>query len=184
MIFKNTVTATIIGIFLLSMSTFKAIGEERMLPNFSFDSIDGGKINFNDFDGKVVLVANTASRCGFTGQYKGLQDLYDTYKKDGLIVFGVPSADFRQEYKDSKEVKNFCEINFGINFPMSEVTQVVGKNAHPFYTWVAKEYNFTPRWNFNKILIDKNGKIVNTYGAMVKPSSEKINKQLIALLKK
>ena len=97
-------------------------------------------------------------------------------------MLGVPSADFRQEYKDSKEVKNFCEVNFGINFPMSEVTKVVGKNAHPFYGWLATEYNFTPRWNFNKILIDKTGKIVNTYGSMVKPNSEKINKTIIALL--
>tara|TARA_B100001093_G_C26287929_1_gene783990 strand:- start:103 stop:636 length:534 start_codon:yes stop_codon:yes gene_type:complete len=171
-----------VGVLLFMITTHQAIGASRSLPNFSFASIDGGQIQLDDFKGKVILVTNTASKCGFTGQYKGLQKLYDDYKNQGFVVLGVPSADFRQEYKDSKEVKNFCEVNFGINFPMSEVTKVVGKNAHPFYGWLSTEYNFTPRWNFNKILIDKTGKIVNTYGSMVKPNSEKINKTIIALL--
>ncbi len=173
-----------LGVLLLIMMTSQVTGGERAIPNFSFDSIDGGKINFNDFEGKVILITNTASKCGFTGQYRGLQELYDTYKAEGLIVFGVPSSDFRQEYKDSRLIKNFCEVNFGITFPMSEVTKVIGRDAHPFYTWLASEFNFTPRWNFNKILIDKNGKVVNTYGAMVKPNSDKITKKLVSLLKK
>ena len=174
----------LLGVLILIMTTSQTIGNERALPNFSFDSIDGGFIHLNDFDGKVILIANTASKCGFTGQYKGLQKLYDTYKNEGLVVFGVPSADFRQEYKDSERVKNFCEVNFGITFPMSEVAKVIGKDAHPFYSWLSKEFNFIPRWNFNKILIDKNGEIVNTYGSMVKPNSEKITRPLVALLKK
>ena len=164
------------------ISTHQAIGAPSSLPNFSFDSIDGGQIQLDDFKGKVILVTNTASKCGFTGQYKGLQKLYDDYKNEGFVVLGVPSADFRQEYKDSEKVKNFCEVNFGIDFPMSEVTKIVGRNAHPFYEWLYKEYNFIPRWNFNKVLIDKTGKIVSTYGSMVKPNSEKINKTIIALL--
>ena len=164
------------------MCISKASGEDRLIPNFSFDSIDGGKIYLDDFDGKVVLVTNTASKCGFTRQYKGLQKLYEAYKDKGLIVFGIPSADFRQEYKTAEAVKNFCDVNFGINFPMTEVTKIIGQNAHPFYAWLAKEWNFTPRWNFNKILIDKNGKIVNTYGSMVKPNSEKLMNQIAAVL--
>ena len=174
----------IVGVLLFIMTTLQATGEQRVLPNFSFNSIDGGKISLNEFNGKVLLIANTASKCGFTGQYEGLQKLYDEHRDKGLVVFGVPSADFRQEYKDSAKVKGFCELNFGINFPMSEVTHVVGKNAHPFYAWLSQEYNFTPRWNFNKILIDKNGEIVNTYGAMVKPNSTKIKESLAILLNK
>lgn len=173
----------LMGVIFLMVTTSQAISEDYALPNFSFNSIDGGEIYLEEFKGKVVLITNTASKCGFTGQYKGLQKLYDNYKVDGLVVLGVPSADFRQEYKDSMSVKNFCEVNFGINFPMSEVTKVVGKEAHPFYKWLSKEYNFIPRWNFNKVLIDKDGEIVNTYGAMIKPSSKKINQTIMALLK-
>ena len=173
----------LMGVFLLMMTTTHALGGSKSLPNFSFNSIDGGKINLNEFKGKIILITNTASKCGFTGQYNDLQKLYDKYKSDGLVVLGIPSADFRQEYKDSESVKNFCEVNFGITFPMSEVTKVVGKSAHPFYSWLAKEYNFTPRWNFNKVLIDKHGEIVNTYGAMVKPTSEKIIKTIASMLK-
>ena len=164
------------------ITTSQAFSEDYSLPNFSFNSIDGGKINLSDFRGKVILITNTASKCGFTGQYKGLQALYENYKNQGLVVFGVPSADFRQEYKDSETVKNFCEINFGINFPMSEITKVLGKNAHPFYSWLSEKHNFVPRWNFNKVLIDKTGKIVNTYGAMVRPNSERVNETIAALL--
>ena len=173
----------LIGVFLLMMSIEQAVGEPRSLPNFSFNSIDGGEISLNEFKGKVVLITNTASKCGFTGQYEGLQQLYDDYKSDGLVVLGVPSTDFRQEFKDSEAVKNFCEVNFGITFPMSEVTKVLGNNAHPFYLWLAEEYNFIPRWNFNKVLIDKNGEIVNTYGAMVKPTSKKLVQPIASLLK-
>ena len=163
-------------------ATGQATGEGRSMPDFSFNSIDGGEIKLSDFEGKVILIANTASKCGFTGQYEGLQKLYDDHKNKGLIVFGVPSTDFRQEYKDSVSVKNFCEVNFGINFPMSEVTKVVGKDAHPFYIWLAEEYNFKPRWNFNKVLISKVGTVVNTYGSMVKPSSKKMNQTIMTLL--
>ena len=172
-----------LGVLFLIFSASQTIGGARTLPNFSFNSIDGGEIKLDDFKGKVVLVTNTASKCGFTGQYKGLQALYDKHKDEGLIVFGVPSTDFRQEYKDSKDVKNFCEVNFGINFPMSEVTQVVGSNAHPFYKWLSEEYNFKPRWNFNKVLIDKDGKVVNAFGATVRPNSKKMNETIAALLK-
>ena len=172
----------LIGAFFLMITTSTAFSKDYSLPNFSFNSIDGGIISLNDFKGKVILIINTASKCGFTGQYNGLQTLYDNYKNQGLVVFGIPSTDFRQEYKNSDIVKNFCEINFGITFPMSEVTRVLGKNAHPFYSWLSEEHNFIPRWNFNKVLIDKKGKIVNTYGAMVRPNSDKMNKTIAELL--
>lgn len=172
-----------LGVLFLIFSSTQTLGGVRILPNFSFNSIDGGEIKLDDFKGKVVLVINTASKCGFTGQYKGLQALYDKYTDEGLVVLGIPSADFRQEYQDSEEVKNFCEVNFGINFPMSEVTKVVGSDAHPFYHWLLEEYNFKPRWNFNKVLIGKNGEVVNTFGATVRPTSEKMNDAILALLR-
>ena len=175
----------LIGVLLVMLlTTTSSLAETGTLPNFSFNSIDGGQINLSDFKNKVVLVTNTASKCGFTGQYKGLQKLYDDHKSEGLIVFGIPSTDFRQEYKDSKLVQNFCELNFGITFPMSEVTHVIGKNAHPFYVWLSKEYNFTPRWNFNKVLISKNGEVINTFGSMVKPGSKKLSNLIVDLLRK
>ena len=173
----------LMGVFLIMITTSQALGEVRSVPNFLFKSIDGGEISLSDFEGKVVLITNTASKCGFTGQYNGLQKLYENYKNQGFVVLGIPSTDFRQEYKDSQTVKNFCEVNFGITFPMSEVTKVIGKNAHPFYLWLSETYNFIPRWNFNKVLIDKNGEIVNTYGAMVKPTSDKITKMVMRLVK-
>jgi glutathione peroxidase len=162
-----------LGVIFLVFSATHVRAGVHQLPNFSFDSIDGGEIRLDDFRGKVVLIANTASKCGFTGQYEGLQTLYDKYQEEGLVVFGIPSADFRQEYQDSKEVKKFCEVNFGINFPMSEVTKVVGNGSHPFYQWLLEKYNFKPRWNFNKILIGKNGEVINTFGATVRPTSKK-----------
>jgi glutathione peroxidase len=172
-----------VGVIFMILSSTQAIGGVHTLPNFSFNSIDGGKIKLDDFKGKVLLITNTASKCGFTGQYEGLQALHDKYQDKGLVVFGVPSADFRQEYQNSEEVKNFCEINFGINFPMSEVTSVVGKDSHPFYEWLLEKYNFKPRWNFNKVLISKNGEVINTFGATVRPTSKKINDAIASLLK-
>jgi glutathione peroxidase len=172
-----------LGVFFLIFSSVQAIGGVRTLPNFSFSSIDGGEIMLDDFKDKVVLITNTASKCGFTSQYKGLQDLHDKYKDEGFVVFGVPSTDFKQEYQDSAEVKNFCEVNFGINFPMSEVTKVVGNGSHPFYQWLLEEYNFKPRWNFNKVLIGKSGEVVKTFGATVRPTSARINDAIASLLK-
>jgi glutathione peroxidase len=174
----------LIGVILMVFFASQAISRDYKVPDFSFNSIDGGKIEFKDFAGKVVLVTNTASKCGFTGQYEGLQKLYEKYERDGLVVLGIPSKDFRQEYSEDQEVKKFCEVNFGITFPMSEITSVIGKDAHPFYKWLAEDFNFKPRWNFNKILIGKTGKIINTFGATVKPTSPRIEEAIIASLKK
>ena len=174
----------LLGVFLLmGLTASKSVSETGPLPNFSFNSIDGGLIHFDDFKDKVVLVINTASKCGFTGQYKGLQKLYHDFKNEGLVVFGVPSTDFRQEYKDSQSIQKFCELNFGINFPMSEVTNVIGKNAHPFYSWLSQEYNFTPRLNFNKVLLDKKGTFYASFNSFTKPNSPSLLKVVDEVLK-
>ena len=116
-----------------------------------------------------MLVVNTASRCGFTGQYDGLQALYDRYRDRGLTVVGVPSRSFGQELASDGEVKDFCEVNFAINFPMTGLVEVTGPNAHPFYAW-AKAQGVAPMWNFHKILLDGEGRIAADFGALTGPS--------------
>lgn len=149
---------------------------------FSFPSIDGGVLSLDDWRGQPVLVVNTASMCGFTGQYAGLQDLYDEYKDDGLIVLAVPSDDFNQELATADEVRDFCEVNFGLDLPMTDITDVRGGDAHPFYRWLAETEGFKPQWNFNKVLLDGDGAVVTTWGSATKPTGAKITGAVEALL--
>ena len=148
-----------------------------------FASIDGGFVDMGDWAGQPVLVVNTASQCGFTGQYAGLQQLYDTYRDAGLVVFAVPSDDFNQELGSAEEVKEFCEMNYGLDLPMADITHVRGKNAHPFYQEVRAETGFVPRWNFNKVLIGLDGEVVDTWRSQTKPMSPEITKAVEGLLK-
>ena len=144
--------------------SFKDINEEDM-------------INLSDYKGKTLVVVNTASLCGFTYQYDGLQKLYDDYKDQGLVVLGVPSNDFgNQESGTNSEVKEFCESTFSITFPLTEKNVVKGKDAHPFFKWSKKELGFiggVPRWNFHKIIIGKDGNAIAGYTALTRPSSKK-----------
>lgn len=148
-----------------------------------FNSIDGGTLSIAQWAGQPVLVVNTASQCAFTRQYRGLQDLYDRYRDQGLVVLAVPSDDFNQELATEAEVREFCELQYGIDMPMTEITHVKGNAAHPFYQSLANEAGFTPRWNFNKVLIDGNGDVVATYGSEVTPESAQLVKQIELLLK-
>jgi len=131
-----------------------------------------------------VLISNTASKCGFTGQYEGLQKLYDKFKDRGLVVIGIPSSNFRQEFKENNDVKEFCEVNFRINFPMTEITNVIGKEAHPFYQWLDNKYNYKPRWNFSKVLIDADGSVKETFGTTIRPTSQTIQTSILEVLGK
>ena len=149
---------------------------DKLFYDLKINDISGNRLNLNDYRNKVILLVNTASYCGFTKQYDDLQIVWDKYKNKNLIVLGVPSNSFNQEKKTSSEVKNFCEVNFNINFPMTEITNVKGDKAHPIYKWAAKNYgnSAVPKWNFHKILINKNGKIEETYSSFTKPLSKKI----------
>ena len=149
---------------------------------FLFKSADGGVINLEDFKGNPVLVVNTASRCGFTGQLETLQKLFDTYYSDGLTVLAVPSNDFNQELSSVEAVKEFCTINYNLTLPMTEITSVRGKHAHPFFRWVKETTGFSPKWNFNKILIGPSGEIVQTYGSLTRPTSGTITSEIEKLL--
>ena len=147
----------------------------KLVYDFEFNSIDGNKIELSDFKNKVLVVVNVASRCGYTPQYEGLQMLWSNYKNKNLVVIGVPTNNFKQEPGNNKEIKDFCETNFGINFPMAEKTNVIGKDAHPFYKWAKKNHGIgaIPKWNFHKIVIGKNGKVVDTFASFTKPTSDK-----------
>ena len=152
--------------------------------DFKFNSIDGGEISLNDYKEKVIVVVNVASRCGYTPQYESLQKLYDKYKNKDLIVIGVPTNNFKQEPGSNKEIKDFCENNFGITFPMTEKINVIGKNSHPFYKWAKNDFGLgaIPKWNFHKIVIGKNGKIEDTFASFTKPNSKKFIKLIEKLI--
>ena len=147
----------------------------KLAYNFEFNSIDGNKIKLSDFKNKVLVIVNVASRCGYTPQYEDLQTLWSNYKDKNLIVIGVPTNNFKQEPGTNKEIKDFCETNFGINFPMTEKIDVIGSNAHPFYKWSKKNHGIgaIPKWNFHKIVIGKNGKVTDTFASFTKPTSKK-----------
>ncbi|WP_353471814.1 glutathione peroxidase [Salipiger sp. H15] len=147
-----------------------------------FESIDGGNLDLESWRGRPVLVVNTASRCGFTPQYDGLQALYDRYRARGLVVLAVPSNDFRQELGSEAEVKDFCEINFDLDLPMTTITHVTGAEAHPFYRELAEEEGFAPSWNFNKVLIGPEGEFVAGWGSTTLPLSEPITGTIEPLL--
>ncbi len=155
---------------LLIILALPALAAER----FVFTSIDGGDIDLADYAGRPVLVVNTASRCAFTPQYDALQLLYDQYRDQGLVVLAVPSNDFRQELKTAEQVKDFCELNFDLDMPMTDITHVRGDKAHPFFKWVKSETGFEPAWNFNKILIGPDGAVVGTFGSMTRPLAKTI----------
>ena len=130
--------------------------------NAKFDSIRGGTLSLDEWIGQPVLVVNTASKCGFTDQYKGLQTLYDKYRDRGLVVLTITSNDFKQELSSDDEVKKFCEIHYGTDMPMTTITHVKEADAHPFYKALKREENYVPQWNFNKVLIGPYGGIVGT----------------------
>ena len=157
---------------------------DKVLYDFKIESISGEIIDLNKFKSKVVLITNTASYCGFTKQYSDLQKLWQKYKEEGLIVLGVPSNSFNQEKSNEKDVKDFCEVNFNINFPMTKITEVKGDNAHEIFKWAKKNYgkSAVPKWNFHKILINKKGKVEDTFASFTNPMSNKITSKIESLL--
>lgn len=170
---------TVLAVLVSFMMAGAALAADRA---FIFPSIDGGTLDMAEWDGQPVLVVNTASQCGFTGQYDGLQALYDTYRDEGLIVLAVPSDDFNQELSSAEEVKDFCDMNFGLDMPMADITRVKGRKAHPFYKDVRAQTGFVPRWNFNKVLVAPDGEVVATWGSRTKPMSPKITDEVERLL--
>ena len=157
----------------------------KTLFDFKINSINGGELDLSSFKGKTILLVNVASKCGFTNQYDDLQKLYDDFKDKGLIVIGIPTNQFGgQEPGSEKEIKNFCETNFNITFPMTSKYEVKGANAHPIYIWAKDTFgkSTVPKWNFHKILINKDGKIEDTFASFTGPLSNKVVKKIEQIL--
>jgi len=174
----------ILTIIMFFFKTSATANYEKKIYDFSIESINGEIINFKDYKNKVILVVNTASYCGFTKQYDDLQNLWDKYQSDGLIVLGIPSNSFNQEQSNDNEVKEFCEVNFNITFPLTTITNVKGDDAHEIFKWAKKNHgnSAVPKWNFHKILINKDGKIQKTFNSFTNPMSEKITSEIEKIL--
>ena len=168
----------------MTLINFSSADSEKSFFDFSINLINGEKLELSKFSGNVVLLVNTASYCGFTKQYDDLQELWDTYKENKVIILGVPSNSFYQEKQKNSEIKKFCEVNFNINFPLTTLTEVKGNNAHEIFKWAKQNHGKSaiPKWNFHKILINKKGKIEETYSSLTKPTSNKIITKIESLL--
>ncbi|RXT15536.1 glutathione peroxidase [Ammoniphilus sp. CFH 90114] len=153
---------------------------------FTAKDIRGEEVSLSQFEGKVLLIINTASKCGFTPQYKELQELYETYKERGLVVLGFPSNQFGgQEPGSEEQIAEFCQINYGVSFPMFAKTEVKGDHAHPLFTYLCDQApgilgTKQIKWNFTKFLVDKRGEVVSRYGANTKPI--KLKEEIESLL--
>ena len=173
-----------ITIFMFFFKNTAIANYEKVFFDFKIENISGEIIDLKKYENKVILLVNTASYCGFTKQYSDLQKLWEDYKKDGLVVIGVPSNSFNQEKKSDNEVKEFCEVNFSIDFPLTSIVDVKGENAHDLYKWAKKNYGSSaiPKWNFYKILINRQGKIEDTFSSLTKPLSKKIINRIEEIL--
>ena len=149
--------------------------------DYSFDALTGGPLPMTTFKDKVVLVVNVASKCGLTPQYDALEKLYSDYKDKGLVVLGVPSNQFAgQEPGTAEEIEEFCRTTYGIDFPMAAKVDVKGEDAHPFYKWAKEEVGepAEPVWNFHKLLVGKDGKLINVFGPRTTPDDPEVVKAI------
>ena len=175
-------------VLIFSMFFFKNFASanyNKVFYDLQINSISGELMDFKKFKDKAVLVVNTASYCGFTKQYEDLQKLWEKYESKGLVVLGIPSNSFNQEKKSNTEVKEFCEVNFEISFPLTAITDVKGENAHEIFKWAKENHGKSaiPKWNFHKILINKDGRIHDTFASFTNPMSKKIIKEIDLILK-
>jgi glutathione peroxidase len=158
---------------------------EKIFFDLNINDINGKNIDFNKYKNQIILLVNVASNCGFTKQYADLQELYVKFQKKGFVVIGIPSNQFGgQEPGTNDEIKEFCETNFNITFPITDKVDVKGDNAHKIYKWAKKNYGTSavPKWNFHKILINKNGKIEDTFNSFTKPTSKSVISKIENLL--
>ena len=154
------------------------------LLNQQMKTLDGKPLDLCQFQGKAILVVNTASKCGFTPQFEKLEGMYRQYKDQGLVVLGFPSNDFRQELATNQEVGDFCRMTYGVKFPMAEKSSVVGEAANPFFKSLAAATQEQPRWNFHKYLIAPDGKTVYSFQTQVEPDAKEVMARLQPMLRK
>ena len=175
---RRAVLAALGGVFAM------AAGEAKRAWDFELPAIDGGRLALAEFKGRVLLVTNTASFCGYTYQYEGLQKLHRAEASQGLTVIGVPSQDFNQESPDNATVKTFCETNFDVDFPLAAISHVRGPQAVPFYAWVREARGWQPDWNFNKVLIGRDGDVAGTFGSGDEPQGSRLQQAIATALAK
>ncbi len=183
MAFAHRLRHSLLALTLLFASG--AAAAQTTAHDFTFTAIEGGELPLRQYQGKPVLVVNTASFCGFTHQYEGLADLWAQYRDRGLVIVGVPSNDFgAQEPSSNDEIQHFCEVTYGIDFPMTAKVHVKGEAAHPFYTWAAAELGrvAVPRWNFHKYLVSPEGKLVDWFSTVTSPTSKRVTRAIEELL--
>lgn len=183
MINNSTFTLGIRCIVVLMLGFTLLFGNSAMassIYDFNLKIINSNQnIDFSKFRGRVVMIVNTASKCGFTKQYADLESLYKQYKNQGLIIVATPSNDFRyQEFDDAAQIKNFISTKYNVSFYISEKISVIGDNAHPLYIWLKKQTGRDPLWNFQKYIIDKDGKMVGYFYPSTNPCSKKIQRLL------
>ena len=163
---------------LLALPLMAAAPPPETAWDFRFPALEGGEHDLAAWRGRVLLVVNTASFCGFTQQYAALQRLHEAQEAAGLVVLGVPSNDFNQESQDASKIREFCDAQFGITFPMAALTRVKGPQAHPFFRWAAAKAGGEPRWNFHKYLVSRDGRQVQGFPARVEPSSGELRRAI------
>lgn len=173
--------------FSFFQSSTQAKDPNQTAYDFSFNHLMEDKpLALSEFKGKVILIVNTASECGFTPQYEGLEKLYETYKDKGFVIIGVPSNDFGgQEPGSNQEIAKFCKINYGVTFPMASKEVVSGDDAHPFYQWARKTLGFgtAPKWNFHKYLINRKGELVDYFNSTTSPENDRVKEAIEKALK-
>ena len=183
--FKPVLAGAAVAVMLVALATAAPAATITSAHDISMTTIDGKPMPFAQYKGKVLLIVNTASFCGYTPQYEGLQKLYAEYKDRGFVLIGIPSGDFLgQEHKTNGEIKEFCEAKFGIRFPMTEKQHVKGKDAAPFYKWAAATLGSdrAPTWNFHKYLVGRNGELITAFGSKVTPQDAAVTGAVEAAL--
>ena len=168
-------------IFLINLNSLMAI-ENNSIYDFNFEDIDGNLVELSSFKGKPLLIVNTASRCGFTPQYEGLQNLFTEYRKSDLTIIATTSNSFNQEFADPEEIKKICLVNYNIGFITSSPMDVKGENAHSIYQWLNTEYKKVPKWNFYKYLFNRSGKLEDSWSSITEPDSKKIKAKIDKLI--
>lgn len=185
---KFLLSLIISGVIVMLPSKNSNAAQSGSAYDYSFKTLQGEEpMPLSKFKGKVLLIVNTASDCGFTKQYEGLQRLYDKYKDDGFVVIGVPSNDFgKQEPGAAVDIANFCKTNYGVTFPLTSKQVVSGDDRHQFYKWARETLGFgtAPKWNFHKYLVDKNGRLIDHFESATKPDSKNLIKALEELIAK
>ena len=164
------------------MTTLPQLARAQTAWDFTFEALEGGPMPLSQWRGKVLLIVNTASFCGYTRQYADLVEVWQDYRDQGLVVIGAPSTDFRQEYEEADKIKDFCELTYGVDFPMTAPVHVVDEAAHPFFSWAAAETDQRVRWNFNKYLIGRDGRIVTWMPSSLEPTARRARAAIDAAL--